>query len=288
MIPRRRWLTKRLLSVLGYAVCLPNWTYCRSNPAPSLAGLRPRRRPPDAGRRRGCGRTAQAYLFSGPPAIGKRTLARAVAQRLVCLAPEATRRPCGHCRACRLVAADAWPDVHMLGAPLRIEAVRELQHDLALAPNESPHRVAIVPEVELATLGAANSLLKTLEEPPRQVVLLLTTADPGAVLPTIRSRCQVLPLRPLPVGEGGQRPGRRLVRRPRRGRAVGPSLRWPLGLGPPAHWPTRACWQRGRNGSAPWPAPSAPASPGAWPWPPSWRRPPSHCRPVCSLGLVVA
>lgn len=145
------------------------------------------------------GRAAQAYLFTGPPGIGKRTVARWFAQLLVCDAAEVALRPCGLCRACRLSASDAWPDLHHLPVPLRIEAVRELQHDLALAPSASAHRVAILPEVELASLGAINSLLKTLEEPPRQVVLLLTSGDAGAVLPTLLSRCQVLPLRPLGV-----------------------------------------------------------------------------------------
>jgi DNA polymerase-3 subunit delta' len=147
------------------------------------------------------GRAAQAYLFTGPPGIGKRTVARWFAQLLLCTADDASLRPCGHCRACRLSAADGWPDLHRLPVPLRIEAVRELQHDLALAPSASAHRVAILPEVELASLGAINSLLKTLEEPPRQVVLLLTSGDAGAVLPTVRSRCQVLQLRPLGVAQ---------------------------------------------------------------------------------------
>jgi DNA polymerase-3 subunit delta' len=143
------------------------------------------------------GRATQSYLLAGPPAVGKRTVARWFAQLVSCLAEAPEARPCGHCRACRLVAADGWPDLHIMAPPLRIEAVRALQHDLALAPGEGRYRIAILPEVELASPGAANSLLKTLEEPPRQVILLLTTADPGAVLPTVRSRCQLLPLRPL-------------------------------------------------------------------------------------------
>ncbi len=79
--------------------------------------------------------------------------------------------------------------------------MRELQRDLILAPNEGPRRIVVLPEIESASLGAANSLLKTLEEPPGHVVLVLTTAEIGAVLPTIRSRCQPVPLRPMALGE---------------------------------------------------------------------------------------
>jgi DNA polymerase III subunit delta' len=144
------------------------------------------------------GRVAQAVLLAGPPGVGKRTVARWLAQVLACAVDDVAARPCGHCRACRLVAAGGWPDLYEAPVPLRIDAARGLQHDLALAPAEGAHRLALLPEVELASAGAANSLLKTLEEPPRQVVLVLTTADLGAVLPTVRSRCQVLALRPLP------------------------------------------------------------------------------------------
>lgn len=143
----------------------------------------------------GTGRAGQAYLISGPPSAGKRTLARRFAQALVCTAPP-DARPCGACRNCRQVAHATSPDVLVAPSPLRIEEARELQHAIALAPAASAHRVAIVPEIELASPGAANSLLKTLEEPPPHAVLLLTTAQLADVLPTIRSRCQVVGLPP--------------------------------------------------------------------------------------------
>lgn len=145
-------------------------------------------------------RLAQAVLFAGPPAVGKRSVARWLAQLVMCTSnDDASPRPCGHCRACRLVASGGWPDLHCAESPLRIDAVRGLQHNLALAPNEAQVRVVILPNVELASPGAANCLLKTLEEPPRHAVLLLTTNDPGAVLPTVRSRCQRVSLRPMPI-----------------------------------------------------------------------------------------
>ncbi len=149
-------------------------------------------------------RLAQSYLLSGPPAVGKRTVARWLAQLVMCGADDPAARPCGHCRACRLVAANGWADLHRTEVPLRIGAVRSLQHELALAPNEARHRVVIVADVELASPGAANSLLKTLEEPPSHALLVLTTSDPGAVLPTVRSRCQLLSLRPLPLDASAQ------------------------------------------------------------------------------------
>jgi DNA polymerase-3 subunit delta' len=145
------------------------------------------------------GVAGQAYLIAGPPGVGKRTLARLFAQALVCGAQPAESRPCGHCRACRLVAKGESPDLHLVPSPLRIEAARALGAQLALAPVEAAHRVAILPEIELASPGAANSLLKTIEEPPPQVVLVLTAAELAEVLPTIRSRCQLVPMRPLPV-----------------------------------------------------------------------------------------
>jgi len=145
------------------------------------------------------GVASQAYVIAGPPGVGKRTLARLFSQALLCPAEPAGRRPCGHCRTCRLVAIGALPDLHIAAPPLHIDAARGLHAELALAPVEGTHRVAIAPEIELASPGAANSLLKTLEEPPRHAVLLLTTARPGDLLPTIRSRCHWVPLRPLPA-----------------------------------------------------------------------------------------
>lgn len=150
-------------------------------------------------------RLTHALLISGPPQIGKTTLARAVAAALLC---RSATRPCGQCRTCRLVAHDTHPDVRLVQAEagksgregvLKIDQIRELQREAALAPMEGQHKVFILRELERANLPAANALLKTLEEPPAQVVLLLTSARPHALLPTIVSRCQALPLRPLPL-----------------------------------------------------------------------------------------
>ena len=146
-------------------------------------------------------RPAHAYLISGPARIGKTTLARTLAMALNC---EADTRPCGQCRSCKLIASGKHPDVQIIepdGAHLKIDQVRALQHDLALAPNEGRYRVAIFNQFEVATTEAQNALLKTLEEPPDYAVLMIITADPELLLPTIVSRCQLIALRPLTIAQ---------------------------------------------------------------------------------------
>jgi DNA polymerase-3 subunit delta' len=86
-----------------------------------------------------------------------------------------------------------------VGGTLKVDQVRELQHSLSLSPYEAPHRVALLLRFEEAHVSAANALLKTLEEPPPKVVLVVTAQDAESLLPTIVSRCEVLRLRPLPL-----------------------------------------------------------------------------------------
>lgn len=157
---------------------------------------------------------AHAYLFSGPDGIGKRTLACTMAQALLCTAAP-DRRPCGECRGCDLVRGDRHPDVTILdmawqathfpskkeARAISVDSVRRVNSELTRRPHEGARKLLIVPGVEEMTTSAANAFLKTLEEPPAHVVILLTTRDTDLVLPTIRSRCQPVPLRPLPVGQ---------------------------------------------------------------------------------------
>jgi DNA polymerase-3 subunit delta' len=153
-------------------------------------------------------RVPQALLITGPLNVGKSTVARFFAQYLNC---QAADRPCGQCISCRKVVSGNHPDVRLwdddpeaFQDTIKIDQIRELQRELALSPYEGQYRVALLCNFERATLSAANALLKTLEEPNSQVVLVLTATDPGALLPTIVSRCQVLALRALPTQEVGQ------------------------------------------------------------------------------------
>ena len=152
------------------------------------------------------GRFPHAYLLSGAPHVGKMTLAIDLAQALNCLEDE---KPCGECSQCSRIARGLHADVHVVGVDaggsgegrsrvaISIDQVRDVQRQASLKPFEGRHRVIIFDGAEHLSEGAANALLKTLEEPPDQVVLLLLASDDGALLPTLVSRCQLLRLRPV-------------------------------------------------------------------------------------------
>jgi DNA polymerase-3 subunit delta' len=144
------------------------------------------------------GRPPHALLITGPPNVGKGTLARSLAQALLCTD---VQRPCGMCRACHLVTTGNHPDLRWVepqAGSLKIAQIRDLTRQLNLSPLEGPWQIAILDRFELATPGAANALLKTLEEPPPSVILVLLAQQAEALLPTIVSRCQIIALRPIP------------------------------------------------------------------------------------------
>ena len=144
-------------------------------------------------------RMAHAYLLTGPPQIGKRSLALNFAQALNCLDEE---KPCGQCLACGKIAQGSHPDVQVIEGErgiLKIDQMRALRHEAALSPLEGRWKVYIIRQMEQATAEAANCLLKTLEEPPSHVILMLTASQAEALLPTIVSRCQMFNLRPLAI-----------------------------------------------------------------------------------------
>ena len=143
---------------------------------------------------------AHAYLFVGPPHVGKMTLALNLAQALNC---DDDERPCGRCSQCQRIAERKHADVQVIGLDGRVEIgidyIREMQHAASLKPFEGRHRVFIIDGAEHLSHEAANCLLKTLEEPPPQVELILLAVNERLLLPTVLSRCQKLTLRPLPI-----------------------------------------------------------------------------------------
>ena len=152
------------------------------------------------------GTTRHAYLFSGPPGLGRHTLALRFAQALNCPTPVSMGIPCGTCRDCRQIAAMQHADLTIIqadseGGTLKVDQIREARRTLTLKPYQSKYRVSIFLRFQEANDNAANALLKTLEEAPSYAVLILTADNPEQLLPTIVSRCEVLRLRPLKIEE---------------------------------------------------------------------------------------
>ncbi|MCC7117216.1 MAG: DNA polymerase III subunit delta' [Anaerolineales bacterium] len=145
-----------------------------------------------------------AYLLTGAPGLGKRTLALKFAQALNCAEPLAPGNPCGVCRNCRQISAMQHPDLNIVraeaeGGTIKVDQIREVQRALILKPYQSNYRIALFLRFHEANDNAANALLKTLEEAPAHAVLVLTAETPEQLLPTILSRCEILRLRPLPI-----------------------------------------------------------------------------------------
>ena len=154
---------------------------------------------------------AHAYLITGPRGVGKAVLAQRLAQALNCETQAAT--PCLHCRNCRRIAKFNHPDVRLASLAtqaaaakadeaarqrdLRIDTVRTWVADINLRPFEGRRRVFILDDVERLTDGAANAMLKVLEEPPPYATLILCAHTAGDVMATIVSRCQRIKLRPV-------------------------------------------------------------------------------------------
>ena len=151
-------------------------------------------------------RLSHAYLLIGPPQVGKGTLAVDLARAVNCL--DEQERPCGACQQCQRIESGIHADVQVIGlamderterprTEITIDQIRELEQAATLKPYEGACRVFIIDGAERLNQFAANALLKTVEEPPPQVLLLLLTSNEEAILPTLRSRCQRLELRPL-------------------------------------------------------------------------------------------
>ena len=159
-------------------------------------------------------RTPHALLISGPPGVGKTTLALDLAAGLLCDDPDPAARPCRACRACRLVERGLHLDLHRLAPSgpadqIRIGdrdrpdpgTVRRLAADLVLLPVEGGARVAILERADRMTDDAQTALLKTLEEPPAGVTIVLCADDEERLMPTVRSRCTRIRLGPVATRE---------------------------------------------------------------------------------------
>jgi len=153
-----------------------------------------------------CNNVAHAYLFHGQESIGKKQIAIELAKSLNCASP-IKGDACDECTSCRKIENRTHPDFFFVEpikntptareAVVKIEAIRELQRKLAFHPYEGKVKVAIIDNADLMNLQAANSFLKTLEEPPSATILILISSNPFKLLPTLISRCQTIQFQPL-------------------------------------------------------------------------------------------
>lgn len=141
-------------------------------------------------------RVAHGLLIAGTPGVGKRRFAWRLVAALLCREPAADGEACGICAGCRQRAAATHPDISRLtpedtGKAIKVEQVRRFSHALHLTPQYSTGRIGWIDPADSLSMSAANSLLKTLEEPPAGCHIVLISDRVSALLPTIRSRCQI-------------------------------------------------------------------------------------------------
>jgi DNA polymerase-3 subunit delta' len=158
------------------------------------------------------GRLSHAYLFVGPPHVGKMALALNLTQALNCKSDD---KPCLECDSCKKIAAGNHSDVQIIGLDynededterkqIRNEQIDGILHDVSLPPFEGSYKVFIIDGAELLSIGAANRLLKTLEEPESYVTFILLTVNENKLLKTVVSRCQRIELPPMSLAEETQ------------------------------------------------------------------------------------
>jgi DNA polymerase-3 subunit delta' len=140
-----------------------------------------------------------ALLVTGPPGIGKRVFATAFAAMLLCESRTPRHLPCGQCAGCELVRAGTHPDLSLVtpeedSSTLKVDQIRALGEALVLSSHRGGWKVAVLAPAEAMNVNAANSLLKTLEEPSDNTVLVLVCAEPARLPATVRSRCQQIRL----------------------------------------------------------------------------------------------
>ena len=143
------------------------------------------------------GRTGHAYLFCGTRGTGKTTTARILAKALNCESEDIAARPCCECASCRAIKEGSFMDVIEIDAASNngVDNIRELRESVKYPPAVGRNKVYIIDEVHMLSTGAFNALLKTLEEPPENVVFILATTEPQKLPATILSRCMRLDFR---------------------------------------------------------------------------------------------
>lgn len=149
-------------------------------------------------------RLPHALLLAGPSGLGKQIFARRLAGALLCTAPEVGGDACGRCRGCRLFQVGSHPDLSVVrpaedGKVIKVDQIRELRDFLGFTAQYGGYKIALLEPADRLNPNAANSLLKTLEEPPGICLLLLVTAQPARLPATVRSRCQAVRFDPPPT-----------------------------------------------------------------------------------------
>ncbi|WP_067729737.1 DNA polymerase III subunit delta' [Oceanobacillus damuensis] len=148
------------------------------------------------------GRVSHAYLLQGDRGTGKGAIALLIAKGLFCTNKSGVE-PCNECNNCKRIASGNHPDVHWIepeGQSIKIEQVRNLQKEFTYSGVESNQKVYIIKDADTLTVNAANRILKFLEEPSKQTTAIMLTENSQSIIPTIRSRCQVVDLQPLNTG----------------------------------------------------------------------------------------
>lgn len=153
------------------------------------------------------GRVSHAYLLQGERGTGKEAIALLLAKVLFC--PNKTDiEPCHTCNTCRRIASRNHPDVHWIepdGRSIKIEQIEKLQKEFTYTGLESNQKIYIILGADTLTLNAANRILKFLEEPSQKTTAIMLTENSQSIIPTIRSRCQIIDLKPLQPREFEQR-----------------------------------------------------------------------------------
>ena len=146
-------------------------------------------------------RVGHAYILSGPRGTGKTSIARIMAKTLNCTQPVSPTEPCLTCDICRKITANQAPDVIELDAASHtsVEYIRDLNAQVAFYPLECKYKLYIIDEAHMLSNGAFNALLKTIEEPPKNIIFILATTEAHRIPKTVHSRCQHLVLNRLSV-----------------------------------------------------------------------------------------